>query len=190
MLERLEAVGEQERSTFTASFGPLTVGFDELIGLRLNEHGMHTWDVEVALDPSATLHSEQTALLIDNLGLLARYTAKPTGSLRTIAIRTTEPARDFVVDLAHDAVTFSAEPGGGQRPLVLPAEAFARLLYGRLDARPHAAIRRRRRQSRRTPQGLSRALTPRTVRGAGPVDEDERHVNGLTARTGGNDPDA
>lgn len=133
LLERLEAVGEQERSTFTASFGPLTVGFDELIGLRLNEHGMHTWDVEVALDPSATLHSEQTALLIDNLGLLARYTAKPTGSLRTIAIRTTEPARDFVVDLAHDAVTFSAEPGGGQRPLVLPAEAFARLLYGRLD---------------------------------------------------------
>jgi uncharacterized protein (TIGR03083 family) len=133
LVERFEAVGEQERSAFTTSFGPLTVGFDDLVGLRLNEHGMHTWDVEVTLDPAAGLHPEQTALIIDNLGLLARYTAKPTGSPRTITVRTTEPARDFVVDLATDSVMFSPEPGDGQRQLVLPAEAFARLVYGRLD---------------------------------------------------------
>ena len=133
LVERFEAVSEQERTAFSTSFGPLTVGFDDLVGLRLNEHGMHTWDVEVTLDPTAGLHPEQTALIIDNLGLLARYTAKPTGSLRTIAVRTTQPARDFVVDLAKDAVTFSPEAGAGQPPLVLPAEAFARLVYGRLD---------------------------------------------------------
>ena len=133
LLERFDALSDQERSTFSTSFGPLTVGFDDLVGLRLNEHGMHTWDVEVTLDPTATLHPEQTALIIDNLGLLARYTAKPTGSLRTIAVRTTDPARDFVVDMAVDSVTFSPEPAQGAHPLVLPAEAFARLLYGRLD---------------------------------------------------------
>ena len=133
MIERFEAVGEQERATFTTTFGPLTVGFDDLVGFRLNEHGLHTWDVEVTLDPAATLHAEQTALIVDNIGLIARYTSKPTGSLRTIAVRTTEPARDFVVDLANDAVTFSPEPWGGQPPLVLPAEAFVRLVYGRLD---------------------------------------------------------
>ena len=60
LVERFEAVGEQERSAFTASFGPLTVGFDDLVGFRLNEHGMHTWDVEVTLDPAAGLHPEQT----------------------------------------------------------------------------------------------------------------------------------
>ena len=76
LVERLEAVGEQQRSAFTiSSVG--SRGIDELVGLRLNEHGMHTWDVEVTLDPAAGLHPEQTALIIDNLGLLARY-AKPT----------------------------------------------------------------------------------------------------------------
>jgi uncharacterized protein (TIGR03083 family) len=127
------AVGEQERSSFSTAFGPLTVGFDDLIGLRLNEHTLHTWDIEVALDPAATLHPEQTALVIDNLALLARFTAKPTGSLRTIAIRTTDPARDYIVELAADAVTFSPEPSEGQRRLVLPAESLIRLVYGRLD---------------------------------------------------------
>ena len=72
-MERFEAVGEQERSAFITSFGPLTVGFDDLVGLRLNEHGMHTWDVEVTLNPAAGLHPEQTALIIDNLGLLALH---------------------------------------------------------------------------------------------------------------------
>jgi uncharacterized protein (TIGR03083 family) len=127
------AVGEQERSSFSTSFGPLTVGFDDLMGLRLNEHTLHTWDIEVALDPEATLHPEQTALVIDNLALLARFTAKPTGSLRTIAIRTTDPARDYIVELTADAVTFSPEPSEGQRRLVLPAESLIRLVYGRLD---------------------------------------------------------
>jgi uncharacterized protein (TIGR03083 family) len=130
---RLEAVGEQARSAFSTSFGPLTVGFDDLIAFRLNEHGMHTWDVEVTLDSTAGLHPEQIALMIDNLALIARYTAKPTGSLRTVAVRTTEPARDFVVALTADSVTFSAEPADGQQQIVLPAEAFARLVYGRLD---------------------------------------------------------
>ena len=133
LVARLEAVGEQARSAFSTSFGPLTVGFDDLIAFRLNEHGMHTWDVEVTLDSTAGLHPEQIALMIDNLGLIARYTAKPTGSLRTVAVRTTEPARDFVVALTADSVTFSAEPADGQQQIVLPAEAFARLVYGRLD---------------------------------------------------------
>jgi uncharacterized protein (TIGR03083 family) len=134
LLERLQATGEGERSSFSTSFGPLTVGFDDLVGLRLNEHTMHTWDVEVALDPAATLHPEQTAFVVDNLALIARYTAKPTGSLQTIAIRTTDPARDFVIELTADAVTFSPEPQQGTARLALPAEAFARLVYGRLDA--------------------------------------------------------
>ena len=133
LVARLEAVGEQDRSAFSTSFGPLTVGFDDLIAFRLNEHGMHTWDVEVTLDSTAGLHPEQIALIIDNLGLIARYTAKPTGSLRTVAVRTTEPARDFFVALTADSVTFSAEPADVQQQLVLPAEAFARLVYGRLD---------------------------------------------------------
>jgi len=134
LIEQWDGVSDSERSAFSTSFGPLTVGFDDLVGLRLNEHTLHTWDVEVALDPSATLHREQTALVVDNLALIARYTAKPTGSLATIAVRTTDPARDFVIDLMRDAITFSPEPADGPDQLTLPAEAFVRLVYGRLDA--------------------------------------------------------
>ena len=134
LVERLAAVSEPERSAFSTQFGPLSFGFDDMVGLRLNEHTLHTWDVEVALDPAATLHAEQTAHVIDKLALIARYTAKPPGSLRTIAVCTTDPARDFVIELTADAVTFSPEPSAGERRLALPAEAFVRLVYGRLDA--------------------------------------------------------
>jgi len=133
LIEQFDGVSDSERAAFTTSFGPLTVGFDDLVGLRLNEHTLHTWDVEVALDPAATLHREQTAVVIDSLALIARYTAKPTGSLATIAVRTTDPARDFSIELSTDAVMFSPEPADGHEQLTLPAEAFIRLLYGRLD---------------------------------------------------------
>lgn len=133
LVERLANVGEPERSAFSTQFGPMTIGFDELIGFRLNEHAMHTWDIEVTLDPAATLHPEQTVFLIDNLALIAGFTAKTTGSLRTIAVRTVDPARQFTIQLAAEAVTFSPDPSAAERPLVLPAEAFARLVYGRLD---------------------------------------------------------
>lgn len=135
LVEDFAGVPDTERSTFSTSFGPLTVGFDELVGFRLNEHTLHTWDVEVALEPAATLHSEQTAFVIDHLALIARFTAKPTGALRTVAVRTTDPARDFAIEFAADAVTVRPEPVAGQSQLVLPAEAFVRLVYGRLD--PH-----------------------------------------------------
>src|SRR4051794_2784558 len=107
LVERFADVPERERAAFSTSFGPLTVGFDDLVGLRLNEHTLHTWDVEVAVDSSATLHPEQTAIVVDNLALLARYTAKPTGSVGTISIRATDPARDFVIQLTPDSVSFS-----------------------------------------------------------------------------------
>lgn len=133
LVERFAGVPEAERPAFSTAFGPLTVGFADLVAFRLNEHALHTWDVEVAVAPGATLHSEQTALVIDQLALIARYTAKPTGSVHTIAIQTTDPARDFAIELEVDAVTFSPEPTEGRTRLVLPAEAFIRLVYGRLD---------------------------------------------------------
>ena len=134
LLDRLVSVTDAEQSLFAIAIGPLSFGFSDFVGLRVNEHGLHTWDIEVALDPAATLHREQVALIIDKLGLIARFTGKPTGTVRTIDIRTTDPARDFVVDLATDSVTLVAGTAGAARVLELPAEAFARLVYGRLDA--------------------------------------------------------
>ena len=104
-------------------------------GLRLNEHVLHTWDVAVALDRSATLPPDATALCVDNLGLIARYTAKPDGTQRTVTVGTTDPVRSFAITLAPDTVSFAPAPESGEPDVVMPAEAFVRLVYGRLDAR-------------------------------------------------------
>lgn len=133
LLNRLEASTREERIRFVMSMGPTTLGFTDLVALRLNEHAFHTWDVEVAGDPGATIPAEITELVIDNLDLVARYTAKPTGDTKSITVATTRPERGFTIDLTVEAVTFQARPHAAAADLELPAEAFARLVYGRLS---------------------------------------------------------
>src|SRR5207245_8864808 len=111
VLERLESLTGEQRSSISFPLGPMTFDFASFVGLRLNEHLVHSWDVEVALDPNAVVRD--AALLVDNLDLIGRYTAKPTGSTRTITVHTTEPARDFTVSLSPDAATFA--PGAAGR---------------------------------------------------------------------------
>jgi uncharacterized protein (TIGR03083 family) len=132
LVERIESLTDDETSGFEFSIGPMTFDFAGFIALRLNEHVLHTWDIDVALDPAATLPPDAAALVVDNLELIGRFTAKPTGSTRTIAVRTTDPRREFTIALTPDSVMFT--PGGGDPDLELPAEAFARLVYGRLDS--------------------------------------------------------
>jgi uncharacterized protein (TIGR03083 family) len=140
LVERLDALTDSERSRFRFAMGPLTFDIAGFVGLRLNEHAFHTWDVQVALEPASVLAPESAALVVDNLELIARYTAKPTGTPRTIAVHTTDPSRDFTVDLAADNVTLAPGASGRRPDLTLPAEAFARLLYGRLDPRHTPAV--------------------------------------------------
>lgn len=132
LLESLEAVDEDEQAAFTFSMGPMTIDFPTFVGMRLNEHVFHTWDVEVALQGTARLPADAVPLVVDNLGMIARFTARPTGATRTIAVRTTDPSRDVTVTLGPDGVEYAAS-GAGQPDLVLPAEALCRVVYGRLD---------------------------------------------------------
>lgn len=123
----------QERDRFALAMGPLRLGFTEFVAMRLNEHALHTWDVEVALDPAATLPPQVAELVVDNLAMIARYTGKPAGATITITVATTDPQRSFTVDLKPDSVTFAASTAAGPADVELPAEAFVRLVYGRLD---------------------------------------------------------
>ena len=133
LLARIEAVTPEERSTFVFAMGPMTFGFTEFVGLRLNEHAFHTWDIEAAADPAAAIPRRIAELVADNLELIARYTGKPTGDTTTITVATTDPQRSFTVDLKPDSVTFGASTAAAPADVELPAEAFARLVYGRLD---------------------------------------------------------
>ena len=132
LLEALEAVGDEEKAAFSFSMGPMTLDFPTFVGMRLNEHVFHTWDVEVALQGTPGLPADAVPFVVDNLDMIARFTARPTGATRTIAVRTTDPSRDVTVTLTNDGVEYAGS-GTGEPDLVLPAEALCRLVYGRLD---------------------------------------------------------
>jgi uncharacterized protein (TIGR03083 family) len=132
VVERLEGLSDEDLAGFRFRLGPREFDGFGLVGLRLNEHTFHSWDIAVALDPSATLDPGATALVVDNLAFAARFSARPTGNDRTVTVRTVDPERSFTIGMSRDAVSFA--PDGDRAPdLTLPAEAFARLVYGRLD---------------------------------------------------------
>jgi hypothetical protein len=56
---RLQAVARQERNRFRFAMGRMSFGFDQFVGLRLNEHAFPTWDVEVVADPAATVDADR-----------------------------------------------------------------------------------------------------------------------------------
>src|ERR1700722_14345970 len=71
LVEAYEAVPEVERGSLTFSLEPLSLGFDEMAGMRLNEHAFHSWDIAVALDDDAVVPEDAAALVVDNLALIA-----------------------------------------------------------------------------------------------------------------------
>jgi hypothetical protein len=73
-------------------------------------------------------------LLVDALETIAQYSAKPEGRTGRMRIATTTPARTFLLDL-DEQVTLSPWDGGeASTEVALPAEAWIRTVYGRLDA--------------------------------------------------------
>ena len=132
-LDRLLGATDEERAAVTISLGPMSFDFGGIIGLRLNEHVLHTWDVEVAGDPVVGLSRAGTPLVVDSLELIARYTGKPSAAGRTIAVRTTDPGRDFSVTTGPESVGFAPGASSSDADLTIPAEALVRLVYGRLD---------------------------------------------------------
>jgi uncharacterized protein (TIGR03083 family) len=134
LVERLDALTDAERASFQFPLGPMTVDYGAYLRLRINEHVLHAWDVAVAFDPSAALAPDAVGTVLEALPMIARFTGRPTtGSPRALRVRTTAPDRRFVVDLRADGVSVGPDDGSGPADLALPAEAFVRLVYGRLD---------------------------------------------------------
>src|SRR3984957_2513867 len=133
LIEALEALDETESEGLTFQLGPMSLGFNDLFGLRLNEHTLHTWDIAVVFDDDARLPSDATALVVDNLALTARFSGRPDGQDRTVTVHTTDPERAVALRMTPDGVLVDPGEPGQSPDLVLPAEALSRLVYGRLD---------------------------------------------------------
>ena len=134
LLERFEGATEEQRATVHIIFGPMTLDFNRLVGIRLGEHVLHTWDVEVALDPAAMLANDAANLILDNIHSVIQFTGRAKGEERTLSVRTTDPVREFSLPFNVDSVSLNDATHLGVVDLEIPAEAFVRLIYGRLDA--------------------------------------------------------
>jgi uncharacterized protein (TIGR03083 family) len=134
LLSSLEAATEEQRNAFHTALGPFTFDFDGMVGLRLSEHALHTWDIEVAGAPDATLSSDAANAILDGIQFVVGRTAKPTSEPRNVTVQTFDPARSFTLVLGTDAVELVELPFGGSADLELPAESLVRLIYGRLDS--------------------------------------------------------
>jgi uncharacterized protein (TIGR03083 family) len=134
-LERIESLRPEERARLRLHMFGMDTDITGLARMRVGEHAIHTWDVAVALDPSATVAPDAVGLLIDTLGQLAAWTAKPDGKQRRLQVSTSGPERHFVLETGEAVSLAESDGEQGLPELRLPAEAFIRLVYGRLG--PH-----------------------------------------------------
>lgn len=138
----LRALDEAAFARPITPFGmDLTIG--DLPRLRVGEHAVHSWDIAVAFDPSATVAADAVSLLIDQVPALVARTGKPQGRTYSVHVRTTAPARDYLLAVSDRVALRPTAPDRADATLELTAEALLRLAYGRLDAAhtpPHTIV--------------------------------------------------
>jgi uncharacterized protein (TIGR03083 family) len=132
----LEQLSDDDLARISVQFFGMNLDSVGIVGLRLGEHAIHTWDVAVSGDPAATVSPDAVSLLVDNVPqfLAPRLGRAPDVPFR-IRIRTTRPDRDYLL-VASDPVSMTDWPGdggGADSEVSMPSEALLRLAYGRLD---------------------------------------------------------
>ncbi len=108
----------------------------DVLRLRIAEQAVHGWDVEVAFDPGAVLARESIPVLFDLLPVTLHLATRRHSEEMRLAVTTTSPTGELVLHL-HGGLAHVREPEGDadevDGTLRMPAEAFLRMVYGRLD---------------------------------------------------------
>jgi uncharacterized protein (TIGR03083 family) len=134
LVARLEGTDTAQLDGFRLDLFGHQVDAAGLLRMRLSEHAVHTWDVAVALDPSAEVAADAVELLIDGLGEMAGRTGQVPAQPLQATVTTTGPARHFALTAVDQVrLELTDNPVAGGSSIELPAEAFLRAVYGRLD---------------------------------------------------------
>jgi uncharacterized protein (TIGR03083 family) len=135
LLARIDALTDDERERWELDMFGEVRDLEGFLRMRLAEHAVHTWDIVVSFDPSATVPEDAIGVVVDQVGLVAGYTGQKHDEQVSVEVRTTNPERAFHLDLGPSGVQLSpsSDDTASDAELTLPAEAFVRLVYGRLD---------------------------------------------------------
>jgi uncharacterized protein (TIGR03083 family) len=132
LVSRVESLTEAERESFTVvMFGRTAMDLAGVLGLRLSEHAVHAWDVEVAIDRAARIAPDAVGLIAVRVPMMVGFMGKKLQTPTVVEVTTTDPAMTFTLDTG--GVTLTPGSTGASASLALPAESFVRLVYGRLD---------------------------------------------------------
>ena len=94
LVERFESLSPEEQERFRIEIFGMDADTTFVARMRLSEHSVHTWDVDVVLNPTATVADSAVELLVDTIGAFAGRTGKLDGKERHIHITTTDPQRN------------------------------------------------------------------------------------------------
>jgi uncharacterized protein (TIGR03083 family) len=130
-----ESVAPREDLRIDMGFLPAPVDLATAGRFRLTEFVLHSWDVRVGFDPGATLAADATALIAPVASQMAGMVGKPemsNGQQAAIAVTTTGPDSAFALRLGETISVGDDVPAQPDGTLSLPAEAWVRLVTGRL----------------------------------------------------------
>jgi len=134
LVQELEGLSDSQLDAMHLDLFGMELDAVALASMRLGEHSVHTWDVAVALDPDAQIAPDAVELLVDTLPQVVGRAGKAQGSALSVRVQTAAPDRDFQLTSNEDVQLSGWEGQEVDGTLQIPAEAFLRLVYGRLDA--------------------------------------------------------
>ncbi len=134
LYESLDA-STREKLRIDMGFLPAPVDVATAARLRLAEVTLHAWDIRVSFDQHAALPSHAAATLLHGEPDLIAWIGKAQaldGRHAVIQVTTSDPASVFALRLQEPISTHLAIPAQPDGTLDLPAEAWLRLIAGRL----------------------------------------------------------
>ncbi len=136
LLARYDSLDAATRASLLIDLGflPAPVDLASAARFRLNEFALHSWDVRVALDPAAVVHPDAPPLLLDLVGFMLGWLAKPApldGRTVTLRVDLTAPESSFGLVLGEPC-SIGEVPTAPDAVLTAGSEAWLRLVGGRL----------------------------------------------------------
>lgn len=133
-VSRYEGLNDEQLASLSMEFLGRTLDATGMVGIRLIEHAVHTWDVEVTTDPAATVQAEAARLVVDLLpGRMGRLASGPKPSASPVEMEVALPSQRLSLKVG-DEVSLTPDVEDAKGRLSLSDEAWLRLTYGRLDA--------------------------------------------------------
>jgi uncharacterized protein (TIGR03083 family) len=133
LVTTLEALTPEQRQNlqFKLGFLPQPLDVATIAGMRLNEVALHSWDVRVAVDPTAALSEATAEVLVQQFSGSLHFLLGFIGKADALSHATIVEAHGFglVID---DAVSLVSTSDNATATLEGPLEALVRLIGGRL----------------------------------------------------------